>query len=138
MTPIKLATVEGSIELERDIYRECVDLVKATRPVRVVSFVEEGSPQAFMHYIENSEKPFAVAIYANGFGNTRYFLLMKKIPLTLRAKIQKLEKFHAKQDKPASNFLPTGRSFTFKRKGIRPGSSSKLDTPKTIQSEKKL
>lgn len=104
-TPIKLAFVPGSLELDRYTYRQCVDLVKSKRPVRVVSYNEPGLDPAFIHYIENSDKPFAVVVYYQQ-QKARYFILMKKIPLAFRAQIRELEKEHAKQDKP-SHFIPT-------------------------------
>lgn len=106
-TPIKLASVEGSIELDRDIYKECVTLVKSKRPVRVVSFNEPDHAPAFMHYIENAPKPFAVAIYYQQ-KKARYFVVLKSIPLALRAMITRLEKEHEKQDKLPS-FVPAAQ-----------------------------
>lgn len=101
--PLKLANVPGSIEMDRETFRKCVDVVKATRGTTVASLSEPGEDPAFLHYVEGNDKPFAVAIYPQGPKSARYFILMNKIPSGLKAQIQKLEKIYAK-DK-LSDFL---------------------------------
>lgn len=118
-SPIKLASVPGSVELDRPIYRQAIDLVKAKHPVHVVSFNEPDSPPAFMHYIENHDDPFAVAIYYQQM-KARYFVLLRRISHPLRVMITKLEKEYAKQDK-RSHFIRTASVFKPKSgKGMAP------------------
>lgn len=108
-TPIQLAAVPGSLELDREIYRQAVDLIKASKPVHIVSFNEPDHPPAFMHYVENEDQPFAVAIYYKQ-QKARYFILLRKISHTLRVMITKLEKEHAKQDKLRRFVPPAGKA----------------------------
>lgn len=122
-SPIKLASVPGSLELNRALYRECVELVKGKEPTNVVSFNEPDKAPAFIHYIENNDKPFAVAIYFQQ-QKARYFVLLRQIPHALRVMIVKLEKEHAKQNKPARILPPAAKRKPDKNKRVHPWRSA--------------
>lgn len=123
-TSVRLHEREGTLEVNRQTFRSCLEVIKSKHEVICENCVIPESPSAFVYCLKGMRQPFAVAVYPRS-KPTQYFILMDKISNDLLEKIKKVETADVKfQDQLKSYVRPARRgNFTTSEK-LRKTSSS--------------
>lgn len=90
-TNIRVHEREGTLEVNRETFRSCLDAIRSQHRVTCENCVIPDYPSSFVYVIDGMKKPFAVAVYPNS-KPTRYYILMDRISNNLLAILKKQEK----------------------------------------------